>query len=91
MLKEEAKNGFITQAQINGLLDIIMIQEETIKSLTDQLKVAEEIQKTRCRKCELDMDIYKSQIKIKDKRMERKDEWIAELLKLPIQDEDEAE
>ena len=76
--------------RITALLDVIRIQEETIQKLSDQLKTIEETQKIRCEKCEQDMAFYKAQIAIKDKRMERKDRWIAELLKLPREDENDA-
>lgn len=79
-----------TEDRINTLLDVIKMQEDTIQRLTEQLKAVEETQQIRCRKCELDMKFYKDQIKLKDRRMERKDKWIAELLKLPnTNDQDE--
>ena len=76
--------------RITALLDVIRMQEETIQRLSEQLKAIEETQQSRCRKCEQDMEFYKAQIAIKDKRMERKDRWIAELLKLPKEEEAEA-
>lgn len=71
------------QERIDALLDVIRMQEETIQRMSEQLKAVEDTQQIRCKKCEQDMKFYKDQIAIKDKRMERKDRWIAELLKLP--------
>lgn len=90
------------QYRIDELLGIIKTQEAEIAALTRRLAIAEETyqaerkaaaeaQQMRCSKCERDTAFLKEQIAIKDRRMERKDKWIAELLKLPIQDEEEAE
>ena len=84
-------NAGTPEDRINALLDVIRLQEETIDHLTAQLKELEETQSVRCRKCEKDMDFLKKQIAIKDRRMERKDKWIAELLKLPADDGTEDE
>ena len=79
------------EERIDALLDVISMQEETIQRLTEELKAVEETQQIRCKKCEADMKFYKEQIAIKDKRMERKDRWIAELLKLPLAETEETE
>lgn len=76
-----------TQDRINALLDVLRMQEETIQRLTDQIAAMEAAQAEKCRKCESDMKFYRDQIAIKDRRMERKDRWIAELLKLPREEE----
>ncbi len=80
----------IPHANQDVLLDIIRMQHETIQGLTDQIAALEAAQKARCAKCEKDMEFYRHQIKLKDNRMERKDRWIAELLKLPKEEEAEA-
>ena len=80
-------NAGTPEDRINALLDVIRLQEETIDHLTAQLKALEDTQQSRCKKCEADMDFLKKQIAIKDRRMERKDAWIAELLKLPATDD----
>lgn len=80
----------IPNADQDALLEIIKMQEETIQHLADQLKEITEAQRTRCTKCEKDVEKLWSQIAIKDRRMERKDRWIAELLKLPKEDENDA-
>ena len=77
-------------ADKDALLSIIRMQEETIQSLAAQIKALEDAQRTRCKKCEQDVEKLWGQIAIKDKRMERKDRWIAELLKLPKEEEAEA-
>ena len=79
------------QERIDALLDVIRMQEDTIQRLSEQLTTVEETQQIRCKKCEADMKFYKEQIAIKDKRMERKDRWIAELLKLPLAETEETE
>lgn len=79
------------QERIDALLDVICMQEQTIQRLTEELKSVEDTQQIRCRKCEEDMKFYKEQIAIKDKRMERKDRWIAKLLKLPLVDDEQSE
>jgi len=79
------------QERIDALLDVIRMQEDTIQRLSEQLTTVEETQQIRCRKCELDMEFYRTQIRLKDRRMERKDKWIAELLKLPLTEDEEAE
>ena len=71
------------------MLDIMRAQEEAIKNLTERLQALEDAQRSRCKKCEADTAKLWGQIAIKDKRMERKDRWIAQLLKLPIQEEKE--
>ena len=71
------------QERINVLLDVISMQEETIQRQLEELKALSEAQRLRCKKCEADVHFYKDQIAIKDRRMERKDRWIAQLLKLP--------
>lgn len=71
------------QERINVLLDVISMQEETIQRQSEELKVLSETQRLHCKKCEADVKFYKDQIAIKDRRMERKDRWIAQLLKLP--------
>ena len=73
----------IPNANQDALLEIIKMQEATIQALSSQLKAIEDAQRTRCRKCEQDVEKLWGQIAIKDRRMERKDRWIAELLKLP--------
>ena len=60
------------------------MQEETIQRQLEELKALSETQRLRCKKCEADVHFYKDQIAIKDRRMERKDRWIAQLLKLPL-------
>lgn len=80
------KDDAVLQARIDSLLDVLRIQEETIKELTRQLSELERTQQAKCEKCESDRRFYKDQIKLKDRRMERKDKWIAELLKLPSGD-----
>ena len=82
---QKAENEF----DFSVMLDILRVQEETIRKLTDQLIAAEAARHERCWKCEQNLEIYKAQIKIKDKRMERKDRWIAQLLKLPIQESED--
>ena len=77
-----------TQDRINALLDVLRMQEETIQHLTDQIAQMEASQQTKCAKCESDRKFYMNQIQIKDRRMERKDRWIAELLKLPREEND---
>lgn len=77
----------IPNANQDALLEIIRMQHETIQGLTDQIAALETAQKTRCAKCEADIKFYKDQIAMKDRRMERKDRWIAELLKLPREEE----
>ena len=72
----------------DALLEVLRMQEETIRDLTAQLAALEAAQKARCVKCEKDMEFYRHQIKLKDNRMERKDKWIAELLKLPKEEEE---
>ena len=100
LLPPEMSEESITKTDVEGLLAVIRIQEETIKNLTRQLETARDayerekretasLQKQRCDKCEKDIAFYKSQIAIKDKRMERKDKWIAELLKLPLAEDEE--
>lgn len=77
----------IPNANQDALLEIIRMQHETIQGLTDQLEAIRETQNAKCAKCEKDMEFYRHQIKLKDNRMERKDRWIAELLKLPKEEE----
>ena len=79
----------IPSAKKDALLEVLRMQEETIQDLTQQLAELQEAQKKRCAKCEKDIEFYHTQIKLKDRRMERKDKWIAELLKLPTTSEDE--
>lgn len=81
------QDGAVLQARIDSLLEVLRIQEETIRDLTRQLTDLEAAQEAKCRKCESDMKFYRDQIAIKDRRMERKDRWIAELLKLPREEE----
>ena len=81
------RDVLIPNANQDALLEIIRMQHETIQGLTDQIAALEEAQKVRCAKCEKDMEFYRHQIAIKDRRMERKDRWIAELLKLPREEE----
>ncbi len=77
----------IPNASQDALLEIIRMQHETIQGLTDQLAAIREAQNAKCAKCEKDIEFYRHQIKLKDNRMERKDRWIAELLKLPKEEE----
>lgn len=84
------RDVLLPSTSTDALLEILRLQEEAIKDLTAQLAEREAAQQARCRKCEEDMAFYKAQIAIKDRRMERKDRWIAELLKLPKEEEAEA-
>ena len=77
----------IPSATQDALLEIIHMQEETIQRLADQLKTIEDAQRTRCKKCEQDVEKLWGQIEIKDKRMERKDRIIAGLMKLQTGEE----
>lgn len=81
------ENDALCMERIAVILDVLRMQEETIARLTVQLREAEAARHERCRKCAEHMDFYKSQIKLKDNRMERKDRWIAQLLKLPEDEE----
>ena len=77
-----------SDAAMSVMLDIMRAQEETIRNLTERLQAVEEAQRNRCKKCEADTAKLWGQIAIKDRRMERKDRWIAKLLELPIQEEE---
>lgn len=81
----------IKSAGSEALLEIIRMQEETIQRLAAQLAALEDSQKARCKKCEQDIAKLWGQIAIKDRRMERKDRWIAELLKLPGENDEQEE
>ena len=87
LLQSSPEEDPVLQARISGLLDVIRIQEETIRNLTERLRAVEDSQRSRCKKCEADTARLWDQIAIKDRRMERKDRWIAELLKLPREEE----
>lgn len=85
------KDDAVFQARIDSLLEVLRIQEETIKDLTQQIASLEKTQQAKCAKCEHDREFYIHQISLKDRRMERKDKWIAELLKLPLLDNSQDE
>lgn len=82
------------EAHVESLLAVIRMQEDMIiklyadfEAFDQERKAAAIAQAERCKKCERDTAKLWDQIAIKDRRMERKDRWIAELLKLPREEE----
>ena len=85
--KGDTKVSSLSEARIESLIAIIEIKNEmiadrdrTIQTIMRQFDEAEEKQKTRCEKCEDNVAFMKEQIKLKDERMDKKDEWIDRLL-----------
>ena len=85
--KGDTKDSSLSEERINALLAIIDIKNETIadrdrtiETMTRQFSEAEAKQKNRCAKCADDVAFLKDQIKLKDMRMDKKDEWIDRLL-----------
>ena len=78
--KGDTQDSELSQARIDGLLDVIAIKNQIIESLTKQIEELKNGHANRCRKCEKDLQFYRDQIDLKDHRMDKKDEWIDKLI-----------
>lgn len=87
----DTHDSVLSASRIEGLLAVIAIKDEMIEAITQQiqeLKAAREREKreaeakqdARCKKCEDNVAFLKGQIALKDERMDKKDEWINQLL-----------
>ena len=78
--KGDTNDSTLSQARIEGLLAVIEIKNEMIEKIQKQFQDAEERQVKRCKTCEDNVTFLKRQIALKDERMDKKDEWINQLL-----------
>ena len=78
--KGDTSDSALSQARIDGLMAVIQIKEETIAQMTEQIAEMKKTQTSKCAKCAEDIKFLKDQIKLKDARMDKKDEWIDRLL-----------
>ena len=78
--KGDTKDSALSQARIEGLMAVIQMKEETIAKITEQFNELKKSQAFKCAKCAEDINFLKSQIALKDARMDKKDEWIDRLL-----------
>ena len=84
LLQADKGDSELTQARIDGLLAVIQLKDETIDKITRQIGELKEGQASRCAKCAEDIAFLKAQIGLKDARMDKKDEWIDQLLGLLV-------
>lgn len=76
----DTKDSTLSQTRIDGLLALIAVKDETIAKIQAQVASLKEAQAQRCTKCEDNVAFLKKQITLKDERMDKKDEWINQLL-----------
>lgn len=76
----DTKDSALSQTRIDGLLALLAVKDETIAKISAQVDALKEDHAKRCTKCEDNVAFLKRQITLKDERMDKKDEWINQLL-----------
>ncbi len=78
--KGDTTDSALSQTRIEGLLALIAEKDERIAKLSEQALMLQADHADRCRKCADEITFLKRQIALKDERMDKKDEWINQLL-----------